>query len=90
MENFADQCLDMAESILSQNLEAIEANGRFNLFLTKLLAVVNQGTLPLQSENILERPINPLGDYNLHDLGTRTITAQAFAEDYQGSGLAYA
>ena len=32
MENFAEQCLDMARSILSQNLDAIEDNGTIRPF----------------------------------------------------------
>ena len=32
MENFAEQCLDMARSILSHNLDAIEDNGTISPF----------------------------------------------------------
>ena len=35
MENFAEQCLDMARSILSQNLDAIEDNGTKDHFQIK-------------------------------------------------------
>ncbi len=89
MENFAEQCLDMAESLLNQNLESIEDNGEIK---------------PLPNENNLGndsghaafalgeyyRATNQttLGNYDLIDLTARTITAQAFSKNGDESGLA--
>ena len=91
MENFAEQCLDMARSILSQNLDAIEDNGQSDHFQMKTQPAMNQGMRHLQLVNILEQQTKKLLDgHNLFDLAARTITAQAFAQESHEGGLAYA
>lgn len=91
MENFAEQCLDMAESILGHNLGAIEANGKIQPFPGERPRNHESGHAAFAiGEYFRATNQSNLGDYNLHDLAARTITAQAFAEEDNGSGLAYA
>ncbi len=90
MHNFADQCLDMARTMLGQNLSAINEDGSIS---------------PVEGENPrLDEPGHAalaigeyhrltgdaqLDDHDLVDLAARTITAQAFTEAPQENGLAY-
>jgi len=90
MENFADQCLDMAQSILGHNLDAINPdgsitpvegeNGRFDEPGHAALAIGEYYRLTQQTK---------FGDHDLVDLVARTVTAQAFIEEEAENGLAY-
>ena len=91
MENFANQCLDMAQSILSHNLDAIQEDG-------SITAVGGEASLPQESghaalaigEYYRATQELKLGDYDLLDLCARTISAQTFNEDEANNGLSYA
>ncbi len=90
MQTFADQCLDMARTMLGQNLGAINEDGTVT---------------PVEGENPrLDEPGHAalaigeyhrltgdaqLDDFDLVDLAARTITAQVFTEESQENGLAY-
>ncbi len=90
MQNFADQCLDMARSILGHNLESIQEDGT---------------VLPVGEENSrVDEPGHAalaIGEYHratgetelngidLIDLSARCITAQAFTDIENENGIAY-
>lgn len=90
MQNFADQCLDLARSVLGHNLDSINEDGTIN---------------PLEGETFREdEPGHAahaigefyratgevhLGDYDIVDLAARCITAQAFMEEEAENGLAH-
>jgi hypothetical protein len=90
MHSFSEQCLDMARSILGQNLDAIQPDGTL---------------LPVQGEQSrLDEPGHAayaLGEYyratgettlkgyDLVDLAARCVTAQMFTEPAAENGLAY-
>lgn len=91
MENFAEQCLDMARSILSQNLGAIEDNGTIKPFPNESGTGHESGHAAFAiGEYFRATNEQTLEDRDLLDLAARTITAQAFAEDSQEGGLAFA
>ena len=91
MQNFADQCLDMAKAMLGQNLSAIQADGTIE---------------PVSGENSRGDEAGhaalAIGEYyratnetscegmDLIDLAARCITAQAFDEEEHDNGLGYA
>jgi hypothetical protein len=91
MQNFADQCLDMARAMLSHNLGSINADGT--------IAPVD-GEAPRDDES--GHAALALGEFHrataetdfeghdLIDLAARCITAQAFADEEAENGLGYA
>lgn len=91
MQNFADQCLDLAKSILEHNLHSIQEDGT-------LLPV--DGEAPLFEEPghvafaigeyFRATDAVTLGNVDLVDLAARCITAQTFTMDGPENGLAYA
>lgn len=91
MENFAEQCLDMARSILSQNLDAIEDNGTIKPFPNETSTGHESGHAAFAiGEYFRATNEQTLEGHDLLDLAARTITAQAFAEENQEGGLAFA
>jgi len=90
MQNFADQCLDLARSILGHNLDSVNEDGTIT---------------PLQGESFREDEPGhaahaigeffrvtgetQLGNYDLIDLAARCITAQAFMTEETENGLAH-
>ena len=91
MENFAEQCLDMARSILSQNLDAIEDNGTIRPFPNENATGHESGHAAFAiGEYFRATNEDTLDGHNLFDLAARTITAQAFAQESHEGGLAYA
>lgn len=102
MENFAEQCLDMAHSILSQNLGSITEQGTITPFPNEQAHSRESGHAALAIGEFY-RATNKLtlDDFDLLDLSAKTITAQAFAEadsqdgddgtndDVNGNGIAY-
>ncbi len=89
MENFAEQCLDMAESILNQNLESIEENGEIKPLPNESSQGNDSGRAAFAlGEYHRATNENFLGNYDLIDLSARTITAQAFSKNGDESGLA--
>lgn len=91
MQNFADQCLDMARAMLGQNLNAIQPDGSIAPVEGEMPRADESGHAALAlgefhratSESTFE-------DADLVDLTARCITAQAFAEQEHENGLGYA
>jgi hypothetical protein len=91
MENFADQCLDMARSILGHNLESICDQGTINPVANEESRLDEPGHAALAiGEYYRATNETKLGDYDLIDLVARCVTAQAFTEEAYENGLAYA
>lgn len=91
MENFAEQCLDMARSILSHNLVAIEDNGTICPFSNENATGYESGHAAFAiGEYFRATNEETLEGHNLLDLAARTITAQAFAQESHEGGLAFA
>ena len=90
MENFAEQCLDMAHSILSNNLDSITDQGTITPLQNEVSNNYEAGHAALAIGEYY-RATNKLtlDDYDLVDLSAKTITAQAFAEESHDNGLAY-
>lgn len=90
MENFADQCLDMAQSILGHNLESISEQGTITPVAGEESRMDEPGHAALAiGEYYRATNQTTLGDYDLIDLAARCITAQAFAPEEHENGLAY-
>ena len=90
MENFADQCLDMAQSILGHNLESISEQGTISPVAGENSRLDEPGHAALAiGEYYRATNDTTLGDYDLVDLTARCVTAQVFTEDDQENGLAY-
>ncbi len=95
MQNFADQCLDMARSMLGHNLGAINQDGTITpvegeesrpdesghaaMAIGEYFRATGEVTLKAQSQT-----------FDLVDLAARCITAQAFMDEEHENGLAYA
>ena len=91
MENFADQCLDMAQSILGHNLESITEQGAIAPVTGEDGRLDEPGHAALAiGEYYRATTESTLGGYDLIDLAARTVTAQAFAPEEMENGLAYA
>lgn len=90
MENFADQCLDMAHSILSHNLGSINEQGTVNPVAGETSRLDEPGHAALAiGEYYRATNETTLGNYDLIDLAARCVTAQAFTEEEFENGLAY-
>ena len=90
MDNFADQCLDMAQSILGHNLESISEQGTISPVADETSRFDEPGHAALAiGEYYRATGETKLGDYDLVDLSARCITAQAFTQSHQENGLAY-
>lgn len=92
MQNFADQCLDMAQSILGHNLDSINEDGSITPVEGEHPRVDEAGHAALAiGEYYRATQSTTLGSFDLIDLAARTITAQAFTEEEEvENGLAYA
>ena len=91
MENFADQCLDMAQSILGQNLESINEQGTISPVAGEASRHDEPGHAALAiGEYFRATQDTSLGQTDLVDLAARCITAQAFTQEEAENGLAYA
>lgn len=91
MQNFAAQCLDMARSILSHNLNAIREDGTIENINGEASRLDEPGHAALAiGEFYRASGETTLDGLDLVDLAARTITAQAFTEDEAENGLAFA
>ncbi|MGC6423364.1 MAG: hypothetical protein ACON4O_00080 [Lentimonas sp.] len=91
MENFADQCLDMAQSILGHNLESINEQGTITPIAGEESRLDEPGHAALAiGEYYRATNESTLGNFDLIDLSARCITAQAFSAEVHENGLAYA
>ena len=90
MENFADQCLDMAQSILGHNLESISDQGTITPVAGEESRFDESGHAALAiGEYYRATNETTLGSFDLIDLSARCITAQAFTPEVYENGLAY-
>lgn len=91
MDNFADQCLDMAQSILGHNLESISQQGTVIPVEGEPSRLDESGHAALAiGEYFRATNKQELAGHDLIDLCARCVTAQAFAPEEQENGLAYA
>lgn len=93
MQNFADQCLDMARSMLGHNLQAINSDGTIQPFEGEATRLDESGHAALAiGEFFRATGETKFDDVDLVDLAARCITAQVFIEDEDDNenGLAYA
>ncbi|WOO43382.1 hypothetical protein [Rubellicoccus peritrichatus] len=91
MENFAEQCLDMAQSLLANNLSAINEDGSITPVDGEAFRYDEPGHAALaigEYHRLTEQ--TRFGDFDLVDLSARVITAQTFLEEETENGLAYA
>jgi hypothetical protein len=91
MHNFSDQCLDLARSLLGNNLQHINEDGTVTPAAGEKSRVDEPGHAALAIGEFFRATGEvELGDFDLHDLAARCITEQAFNEDANENGMAYA
>ncbi|GHC09173.1 hypothetical protein [Cerasicoccus arenae] len=91
MQNFAEQCLDMAQAILSHNLDAINEDGTIRPIEGEHSRTDEPGHAALAiGEYFRLTNESKFGDHDLVDLVARTVTAQTFTDEEAENGLAYA
>lgn len=91
MQNFADQCLDMARAMLGQNLAAIQADGSISPVEGEVSRPDEPGHAALALGEFFRATQETSFDgTDLVDLAARTITAQAFGDESYENGLGYA
>lgn len=91
MQNFADQCLDMARSMLGHNLHAINADGTIEPTEGEYSRSNESGHAALAiGEFYRATGETDFDKHDLVDLAARCITAQAFTEEENENGLGYA
>lgn len=91
MNSFSEQCLDMARSMLSHNLDSINADGTVTPISGETPRYDEPGHVAFAlGEYYRATGETTLKGYDLIDLAARTITAQAFTEPAHENGLAYA
>ncbi len=91
MQNFAEQCLDLARSILSKNIGFIKEDGSIEPAAGEETRVDESGHAALAlGEYFRATNETSLEGQDLNDLAARCITAQAFADEENVNGLAYA
>ncbi len=91
MQNFAEQCLDMAQAILSHNLDAINEDGTIRPIDGEHSRSDEPGHAALAiGEYYRLTNETKFDDHDLIDLSARTITAQTFTDEEAENGLAYA
>lgn len=91
MQNFAEQCIDMARSILANNLGAINEDGTILPIENEYRRSDEPGHAALAiGEYYRLTQETSFEGHDLVDLAARTITAQVFTEEEAENGLAYA
>ena len=91
MQNFSEQCLDMARSMLSHNLDSINPDGTITPVEGEDSRLDESGHAALAiGEFYRATGETELDGKDLIDLTARCITAQAFRDPPQENGLAYA
>ncbi len=91
MQSFSEQCLDMARSILGENLASINQDGTIAPLDGEHPRYDEPGHAALAiGEFFRATGETSLTDHDLVDLSARCITSQAFREPAQENGLAYA
>tara|TARA_Y100000588_G_scaffold44621_1_gene42285 strand:+ start:3873 stop:5633 length:1761 start_codon:yes stop_codon:yes gene_type:complete len=91
MQNFAEQCLDLARSVLSKNLGFVKEDGSIDPAPGEETRVDESGHAALAlGEYFRATNETSLEGHDLNDLSARCITYQAFANEENENGLAYA
>src|SRR6188768_1179662 len=91
MNSFSEQCLDMARSMLSHNLDSINADGTVTPVGTETSRSDEPGHVAFAlGEFYRATGETTLKGHDLIDLAARCITAQMFTEPAAENGLAYA
>ena len=91
MHNFSEQCLDLARSLLSNNLHHINEDGSVTPAAGENSRVDEPGHAALAiGEYFRASGDVELEGYDLFDLSARCVTQQAFTEEASENGLAYA
>ena len=89
MQNFAEQCIDVARSVLSHNLNSINDDGSLNPYPGEISRLDEPGHVALAIGEFYRATGEcSLDSFDMVDLVARTITRQAFTE--AENGLAYA
>jgi hypothetical protein len=91
MHNFSDQCLDLARSLLGNNLQYVNEDGTVTPAPGEQVRVDEPGHAALAIGEFFRATGEvELGEYDLHDLTARCVTQQAFVEEANDNGMAYA
>lgn len=91
MQNFADQCLDMARAMLGQNLNAIQPDGTIQPVEGESPRLDESGHAALAlGEFYRATGESQFEGTDLIDLTARCVTAQAYASEEHENGLGYA
>lgn len=91
MQNFADQCLDMARAMLGQNLNAIQPDGSIQPVEGESPRLDESGHAALAlGEFYRATGESHFEGTDLIDLTARCVTAQAYASEEYENGLGYA
>ena len=91
MESFSEQCLDMARSMLSHNMDSINQDGTITPVEGEAPRLDESGHAALAiGEFYRATGETELDGTDLIDLAARCITAQVFRDPPQENGLAYA
>lgn len=90
MQNFADQCLDLARSVLGHNLNSINEDGT----ITPLEGEMFREDEPGHAAHAIGEFFRltgetQIGNFDIIDLAARCITAQAFMQEESENGLAH-
>jgi len=90
MQNFADQCLDMARAMLSQNLNAFNSDGSIEPVLGEAPRADESGHAALAlGEFYRATGETQIEGSDLIDLAARCITSQVYTEEAHENGLGY-
>lgn len=91
MQSFSEQCLDMARSMLSHNLDSINADGTITPTQGESSRPDDPGHAAMAiGEFYRATGETTLNGHDLVDLAARCITQQVFIEPVAENGLAYA
>ncbi len=91
MHSFSEQCLDMARSMLAQNLDSIQPDGTLSPVTGEHSRADEPGHVAFAlGEFYRATGETTLKGHDLIDLAARCITAQMFTEPATENGLAYA
>ena len=91
MQNFAEQCLDLARSVLSKNIGFIQEDGSIAPAEEEETQINESGHAALAlGEYFRATNETSLEGHDLNDLAARCITDQAFVPEEYAHGLAYA
>ena len=91
MHNFSDQCLDLARSLMGNNLQHINEDGTVSPADGEKSRADEPGHAALAIGEFFRATGEvELGEYDLHDLAARCVTQQAFNEEANENGMAYA